>query len=243
MCGRFVQHRAPIAYAEHFGVDPAAAPLPNAPPRFNAAPAQDLMVVRRHPQTGVRHLSLLRWGLVPSFSRDASGGARMINARAESVAEKPAFRAAWRARRRCIVPADGFYEWHAGPRGRHPFFIARADGEPLALAGLWEGWQDPASGLWLRTFTLLTCSADALLRPLHERMPVILAGDDIAAFLEAPDPRDLLQPFPGDRLRLWPVSARVNAVRNEGEDLIAPLPAPEAAEAMALLAGEAGGRM
>ncbi|MFS8037001.1 SOS response-associated peptidase [Xanthobacter sp. AM11] len=236
MCGRFVQHRTPVAYAEHFGVDAAQAPLPNAPPRFNAAPTQDLMVVRRHPETGVRHLSLLRWGLVPSFSRDASGGARMINARAETVAEKPAFRAAWRARRRCIVPADGFYEWHAGPHGRQPFFIRAADGAPLAFAGVWDGWRDPATGHWLRTFTILTCAADSLLRPLHDRMPVILAPGDMADFLAEEDPRALLRPFPGDGLRLWPVSPRVNAVRNEGEDLTRPLTGAEAAAALALLA-------
>lgn len=241
MCGRFVQRGAPIAYAEHFGVDPGVAPLPNAPPRYNAAPTQDLMVVRRHPQTGVRHLSLLRWGLVPSVSTDASGGARLINARAETVAEKPAFRSAWRARRRCIVPADGFYEWHAGPRGRQPFLISRADGAPLALAGLWEGWRDPDTGIWLRTFTILTCAADARLRPLHERMPVILAEGDIADFLAAPDPQRLLRPLSGEALRLWPVSTRVNAVRNDGEDLVAPLTGAAAAEALALLTGEGQG--
>lgn len=235
MCGRFVQRGAPIAYAEHFGVDPKAAPLPNAPPRTNAAPTQDLMVVRRHPETGARHLSLLRWGLVPSFSRDAAGGARMINARSESVAEKPAFRAAWRARRRCIVPAEGFYEWHAGPHGRQPFFICRADGAPLAMAGVWDGWKDPASGAWLRTFTILTCAADPLLRPLHERMPVILPEADLEAFLTQADPRDLLRPFPGAELRLRPVSQRVNSVRNEGDDLLAPLPEEEARAALARL--------
>lgn len=223
MCGRFVQHGSPAAYAERFGVDPARAALPNAPARFNAAPTQDLMVVRRHPRTGERHLSLLRWGLVPSFFKDASGAAPLINARSESITDKPAFRAAWRARRRCIVPADGFYEWRVGQSGRQPFFISRRDGAPLALAGLWEGWKDPATGIWLRTFTILTCVAAARLKALHERMPVILADGDIAAFLEAPDPQDLLRPFPGAALQVWPVSGRVNAVRNEGADLMAPL--------------------
>lgn len=241
MCGRFVQHGAPAAYAERFGVDPAQAALPNAPARFNAAPSQDLMVVRRHPQTGVRHLSLLRWGLVPSFSKDTSGGARMSNARSESITDKLAFRAAWRARRRCIVPADGFYEWRAEQSGRQPFFISRRDGAPLALAGLWEGWKDPATEIWLRTFTILTCPADVRLKALHERMPVILANGDIAAFLEAPDPLDLLRPFPGAALQVWPVSRRVNTVRNEGADLMAPLSGAQAAEALELPAGTVGG--
>lgn len=243
MCGRFVQQIPPARVGELFDVDPALAALPNAPPRYNAAPTQDLMVVRRHPETGARHLSLLKWGLVPSFAKDASGGARLINARSETAPEKPSFRAAWRARRRCIVPADGFYEWAPGPATRQPFFIRRADGRPLALAGLWDGWKDPATGQWLRTFTILTTSADPKLRPLHERMPVILPEQDIAAFLEAEDPRDLIRSFPGARLELWPVSPRVNAVRNDDADLMAPLPAEAARAAMALLSEEAQARM
>lgn len=241
MCGRFVQHQAPIAYAEQFGVDPLAAPLPNAPPRYNAAPTRDLMVVRRHPQTGQRHLSLLRWGLVPSFSRDASAGARMINARSESVAGKPSFRAAWMARRRCIVPAEGFYEWRVTQTGRQPFFVRRADGAPMALAGLWEGWKEPATGTWLRTFTILTCAADARLTPLHARMPVILPDAHIAAFLEERDPRALLRPFPGAALDLWPVSPQVNAVRNDGPELLTPLAGVEGEAARRLLEQAPGG--
>ncbi|MFG1378309.1 SOS response-associated peptidase [Xanthobacter autotrophicus] len=241
MCGRFVQQMPPARIGEVFDVDPALAALPNAPPRWNAAPTQDLMVVRRHPQTGARHLSLLRWGLVPSFAKDPSGGARLINARSETAPEKLSFRSAWRARRRCIVPADGFYEWAPAPGQRQPFFIRRADGRPMALAGLWEGWKDPATGQWLRTFTILTTSADPMLRPLHERMPVILPESDIAAFLEAEDPRDLMRAFPGADLDLWPVSPRVNAVRNDDPDLMAPLPDEAATAAMALLATKPDG--
>ncbi|MCG5234553.1 SOS response-associated peptidase [Xanthobacter oligotrophicus] len=239
MCGRFVQQMPPVRAGELFDVDPALAALPNAPPRYNAAPTQDLMVVRRDPQTGARHLSLLKWGLVPSFAKDASGGARLINARSETASEKLSFRAAWRARRRCIVPADGFYEWARAPGRRQPFFIRRADGRPLALAGLWEGWRDPATGQWLRTFTILTTAADPKLRPLHERMPVILPEADIAAFLEAEDPRGLMRSFPGADLDLRPVSDRVNAVRNDDPELIAPLPAEAAASAVALLSAGA----
>ena len=235
MCGRFVQRMPPVIAGELFDVDPALAALPNAPPRYNAAPTQDLMVVRRHPETGMRHLSMLRWGLVPSFAKDTSGGARLINARSETITEKPSFRAAWRARRRCIVPADGFYEWAHTAKRRQPFFICRTDRRPLALAGLWEGWKDPATGQWLRTFTVLTTSADPKLRPLHERMPVILPEPDIAAFLEGEDPRGLMRSFPGAELELWPVSDRVNSVRNEGPDLMAPLPGEAGAAAMALL--------
>lgn len=226
MCGRFVQHRAPIAYAEHFGLDLASLQLPNCPPRYNAAPTQDLMVLRQNPQTGAFDLSLLRWGLVPVWAKDTSGGARLINARAETVAEKPTFRDAWRKRRRCIIPADGFYEWQAEPGGRQPFFITPADGTPLAFAGLWEGWKDPATGQWLRTFTILTCAANATLRPLHDRMPVLLATADFPRFLGADDPRDLLRPAPDGQLTFWPVSNAVNAVRNDSADLTVPLPPP-----------------
>lgn len=229
VCGRFVQLTPPAAIAALFGIDPALAALPNVPPRYNAAPTQDLAVIRRHPQTGQRHLDLLRWGLVPSFAKDPSGGAKLINARSETAAEKPSFRPAWRARR-CIVPADGFYEWHVSDGRRQPFLITRADARPMAFAGLWEGWKDPATGQWLRTFTILTCAADPKLRPLHERMPVILPDEDVTGFLEAADPRGLMRPFPGARLAIRPVTTKVNGVRNDAPDLLDPLP-PEMAEA------------
>lgn len=235
MCGRFVQLTPPAALAALFGVDPALAPLPNVPPRYNAAPTQDLMVVRRNPQTGQRHLDLLRWGLVPSFAPDASGGGRLINARSETVAEKPTFRAAWRAPRRCIVPADAFYEWKAVGKRRQPFVISRADGRPMAFAGLWDGWKDPATGQWLRSFTILTCAATERLRPLHERMPVILPDADIAAWLDGAEGATLMRAFPGEALNLAPVAAEVNSVRNDGPGLMAPLPTDDAQAAMALL--------
>ena len=195
MCSRFVQHLSPRAYAEIYGVG-LDAPLPNAPARWNVAPTDSALVLRRHPQSGALALSLLRWGLVPVWSKDASGAAKLINARAETVTEKPSFRDAWAKRRRCVVPADGFYEWTPGPAGKVPHFITLSGGAGMALAGLWEGWKDPASGEWLRTFTLLTCAANAAMAPLHARMPVILAHADIARFLDDPDPRDLLAPSP-----------------------------------------------
>ncbi|MDQ0505507.1 SOS response-associated peptidase [Xanthobacter agilis] len=227
MCGRFVQHRAPIAYAEHFGLDVATLQLPNCPPRYNAAPTQDLMVVRLNPHTGALDLSLLRWGLVPVWAKDPGGGARLINARSESVAEKPTFRDAWRKKRRCIVPADGFYEWRRRNGAAQPFYITPADGAPMAFAGLWEGWKDPATGQWLRTFTILTCAANETLRPLHDRMPVVLAEADISRFLAADNPRDLLRPAPAAQLTFWPVSPAVNAVRNDAAALIAPVAPPD----------------
>lgn len=239
MCGRFVQLTPPAALAALFDIDPALAPLPNVPPRYNAAPTQDLMVVRRNPATGQRHLGLLRWGLVPSFAADASGGGRLINARSETAAEKPTFRSAWRARRRCVVPADAFYEWKAADGRRQPFLITRADGRPMAFAGLWDGWKDPATGQWLRTFTILTCPATARLRPLHERMPVILPDADVATWLEAEGGQELMRSFPGAALEVRPVAAQVNSVRNEGPGLVVPLPEAEAEAANALLVSPA----
>lgn len=228
MCGRFVQHLSPYDYARRFGVKLGDEALPNAPARFNAAPTQDLMVIRRNPESGELVLSLLRWGLVPVWSKDASGGARLINARSETVTEKASFRAAWHKRRRCLVPADGFYEWRRLETGKQANFITLKTGQPFVFAGLWEGWKDPASGLWLRTFTILTCAANPLLQPLHERMPVILRDEDMAAFLDAPDPQELLKPLPQEEMTLWPVAARVNDVRNDGPDLIVPLAATPA---------------
>lgn len=199
MCARFVQHLSPRLYAQVYGVA-LDAPLPNAPGRWTVAPTDDALVLRRHPEHGDLRLSLLRWGLVPVWSRDTRGAAKLINARAETVTDKPSFRDAWRKRRRCVVPAEGFYEWAKGPSGKVPHFITRKDGAGLALAGLWEGWKDPASGEWLRTFTLLTCAANPMMAELHDRMPVILAPADIARFLDEADPRDLLAPFPADAM-------------------------------------------
>lgn len=224
MCGRFVQHQAPLYYIAHFGLDTTDG-VPNAPPRFNAAPTQDLMVIRRHPQTRRLVLSLLKWGLVPVWSKDTKAAASLINARSETVTSKASFRDAWVKRRRCIVPADGFYEWRKDKTSRQPFYVSRRDGTPLAMAGLWEGWKDPLSGAWMRTFTILTCAANEMLAPLHPRMPVILEEAGIAAFLDAPDPAPQMQALPAAAMQMWPVSPAVNAVRNDTPDLTAPVAA------------------
>ena len=218
--------------ARHFGI---SASIPNLPPSFNRAPTQDGLVVRRHPETGARHLDALRWGLVPRWAKDASGGARMINARSESVAEKPAFREAFR-KRRCIAVADGFYEWEQhGPKGaKQPFAVAMADGAPMPLAALWEGWRAP-DGTILRTFTILTTEAVPELSVLHDRMPVILPCDAWDAWLGDMPADDaalhgLLKPYPRDGLAVWPVGPRVGRVAEDDAGLIArdPLAQPPA---------------
>lgn len=218
MCGRYFLQREPQRLAEYFETAP---PLPNHPPSWNVAPTQDSLVVRRHPESGARHLGPLRWGLVPRWAKDASGAARLMNARSEGITEKPSFREAF-ARRRCLVPADGFYEWRQEGTRKQPYAVALASGEPMALAGLWEGWQQP-DGTWLRTFSIITTAANAKQALVHHRMPVILPRADWPAWLgEAEgDPLALLRPSPAGDLACWPVPARVGRFAENDAGLIA----------------------
>lgn len=168
----------------------------------------------------------MRWGLVPFWAKDAKIGYSTINARAEEAAAKPAFREALR-KRRCLVPADAFYEWErSDPKDRHPFAIALKSGEPYALAGLWESWR-PKEGEPLQTFTVLTTDANEVVEPIHNRMPVILEPKDYDRWLQPAAaerlPVDLLRPFPAERMIAWPVSNRVGNVRNNDPDLLAPV--------------------
>ncbi len=223
MCGRYFQQRSSGDMARHFNVTGAIA---NLPPSFNRAPTQDGLVLRRHPETAARHLDALRWGLVPRWAKDASGAARMINARSETVADKPAFREAFR-KRRAIAVADGFFEWQApatGKGAKQPFAVAMADGAPMPLAALWEGWRAP-DGSILRSFTILTTTATTELAPLHERMPVILPPEAWDAWLgDAPADEATLQamlkPYPRQGLAVWPVGARVGRVAEDDAGLI-----------------------
>jgi len=222
MCGRVRQHRPPGEFADWS--EARVIPLPNRPPTWNLAPTQDALVVRRHPETGERRLDTLRWGLVPRWAKDTKGAARLINARSETVATAPAFRDAFR-KRRVIVPADGYYEWRAGPDGKQPYTVAMRDGTPMGLAGLWDAWRGPG-GEVLRTFTILTGAPNAKLAALHDRMPVILPRDAWPAWLgEVPAEADgllaLLRPCPSEWLAAWPVSRRVGKVSEDDAALIA----------------------
>jgi len=219
MCGRYASFLPPDLIARLFGTKN---PLPNLKPTWNMAPTMDAPVVRRHPDSGDRHLDLLTWGFVPAFTKVLKEARRPANARAETVATSGMFRTAF-ARRRCIVPAAAFYEWHTEASGKIPYAIARADGDPLAFAGIWEGWRSPEGDI-LRTFAILTTAANAQMSVLHNRMPVILETSDWAAWLgetEA-DPVTLLRPSAEGVLRLWPVDKRVGNVRNDGPDLLEP---------------------
>jgi len=216
MCGRFAFYSPSEATAALFGVDGALA----VEPRYNIAPTQFIAAVRDNEQQQ-RELVMLRWGLVPFWAKDASIGNRMINARAETVAEKPSYRAAFR-HRRCVVLADGFYEWHREGDTKTPHFISLASGEPFALAGLWENWTDKASGESLQTTTLITMAANDFMQPLHHRMPLVVQSDAADEWLSGSP--DYLQHAAErtPKLRAWPVDRRVNNARNEGEDLIDP---------------------
>lgn len=220
MCGRFTQ-----AYSWdevwHF-LNLIGAPQ-NLMPRYNIAPTQEASVMRAGPKG--RALSALRWGLIPSWAKDMKLAAKMINARAETVAEKPAFRAAYRARR-CLVPADGFYEWRTMGGRKQPYRIVSARVPLFAFAGLWERWEHGPEGP-VESFAIVTTAANARLAPIHSRMPVILDPSDFDAWLDPNHPANesgaLLKPASDDAVEAYPVSTHVNNVRNIDEACIAPL--------------------
>ncbi len=217
MCGRFAAQLPPDMIARLFRT---AGDLPKLGPSWNVCPTQPALVVRRHPATGERRLDALTWGLVPHFTKDLKTARRPINARAETVATSGLFSGAFKARR-CIVPADAFYEWKSLPQGKQPYAIARADGAPVALAGLWEGWRSP-EGETLRSFTIVTTTANATMSALHERMPVILEQNDWPLWLgEAEgDAAGLLRPAAEGVVRFWPVSRAVNSAKSNGAELL-----------------------
>ncbi len=219
VCGRYVLASPGASLAEHFRL----AAVPATPPRYNIAPTQPALVVRMA-RDGGREAVLFRWGLVPFWAKAPSVGARLINARAEGLADKPAFRAAFR-QRRCLVPADGFFEWRAAAgRRKQPYYVRLASGAPFALAGLWEQWRPPAGGDTIATFTIVTTAANAALAAVHDRMPVIVAPGDSAAWLAAPDPSALLRPWAGAAFSITPIGVRVNDVRNDDPELLQPVP-------------------
>jgi len=214
VCGRFAFYSPAEAAAALFGVSSSL----DMQPRYNIAPTQDVAAIRNSPE-GARELVALRWGLVPFWARDPSIGNRMINARAETVAEKPSYRNAYR-HRRCIVLADGFYEWHREGDSKTPYFISVASGEPFALAGLWEHWTDKDTGESLQTTTLVTAEANEFMARLHHRMPVILEAQSATEWLAGST--DLLDDVAAitPSLQAWPVDRRVNNARNEDAGLI-----------------------
>lgn len=214
MCGRFAFYSPAEATAALFGVENAAA----VEPRYNIAPTQYVAAIRRD---GDQHneLAMFRWGLVPSWAKDPSIGNRMINARAETIAEKPSFRTAYR-KRRCLVLADGFYEWHTENKLKVPYFISLASGNPFAFAGLWEQWNSRESEEQMQTATIITTAANDFLSQLHHRMPVVLEPANAGRWLDGDT--TLLDEGAADapEFQAWPVDRMVNNARNESPDLI-----------------------
>ncbi|MEO5840691.1 MAG: SOS response-associated peptidase [Acidimicrobiales bacterium] len=222
MCGRYVAAAPPSEIAKYFAAAPTETVLE---PSYNVAPTNEVYAVVEHDDE--RRLEHLRWGLVPLWAKDLAIGSKMINARAEGIATKNAYRHAFR-KQRCIIPADGFFEWKVveGQKRKQPMYIHRVDGEPLAFAGLWETWRGPdRNDEPLRTCTIITTTANETMAPVHNRMPVILPPDKWAQWLD-PDMQDtdalaeFLVPAPASLLTLYPITTAVNHVRNKGPELI-----------------------
>ena len=212
MCGRFTLRTPARDIASFFEVS-----VPEFAPRYNVAPSQPVTAVRIHPMQGNREWVMLRWGLIPFWADDPKIGYKMINARAETVAKKPAYRKAF-AQRRCLIPADGFYEWQTKDGKKQPFLIHMKNDQPFAFAGLWEHWEGDQEEI--ESCTIIVTEANDLLKPIHDRMPVILAPGDYDKWLD-PSSKDLqglqkmLRPFPSSELEAYPVHRTVNSPKND----------------------------
>ncbi len=218
MCGRFSLISSEELIKRIFRLNRAPVQV-----RFNIAPSQNISVIRNHPSTQDRELVPMRWGLIPSWAKDMKIGNRMINAKSETVFEKPAFRNAIK-RRRCLIPADGFFEWKKLKKGKQPYYISLENHEPFAFAGIWESWKsDPQTTI--ESCTILTTSANELIQPLHERMPVIIPIPDHPIWLDperqsAEEQMSLFHPFPAEEMTMYPVGDWVNHVGNDIPDCI-----------------------
>ena len=226
MCGRFVQVEKPEFYAEHFGTDFVRSETIT--PSWNVAPTMNVYAVAQHEDDRV--LISFRWGLVPFWAKDRKIGSRAINARIETAAEKPMFKDSF-AKRRCLIPVDGFYEWERKQKGKLPHYIHATDGAPLSVAGLWASWRDPEIEERLLTCTILTGEPNSLVKPIHDRMPVVIPMDDWDHWLdpEEADPdraRSLAFVYPSSAMSTHPVSTLVNKVSNDTVDNLTPLITP-----------------
>jgi len=218
MCGRYASYLPPEAIARLFGT---VNPLPNLRPTWNLAPTNDAPVVRLA-ANGERHLDVLKWGLVPYFTKDLKKARKPINARSETVATSGMFKAAF-TKRRCLVPAPAYYEWRDDPEGKTLFAVARVDSDPVVFAGIWEDWRSP-DGEELHTFSTITTDVNRQLAAIQDRMPVILEKTDWPLWLGEVegDVSALLRPLPEGVLRMWPIDKRVGQVRNDGPALLEP---------------------
>jgi putative SOS response-associated peptidase YedK len=223
MCGRFLASKSPDEVRRWFKTANAVS---NFAPSYNVAPTNSIPVVRFNPKTRERSLDLLHWGLIPHRSKDKSVSHKLINARAEGIESKPSFRDAF-ASRRCIIPADGFYEWKRTGSGKQPYLIRMQGGGLFGFAGLWENWKDER-GEWLRSATIITTEPNELCAPIHDRMPVILDPVDYGKWLGEEEVGqtallELLRPAPADRMECFPIGAAIGNVKNNAPGLIQPL--------------------
>jgi putative SOS response-associated peptidase YedK len=223
MCGRYRLSRRKQLVEEYFD---AADWQEDWSPRYNIAPTQPVPVIRQNPKEPIREVSQMKWGLVPSWAQDSSGAAGMINARSETAATKPAFRDALKSRR-CLIPADGFYEWARTGKAKQPYCFEVGEGDLFAFAGIWDRWKD-ASGNWIKTCAILTTTPNAVTAPVHDRMPVILDPDECDVWLDpgmmdVSAASDLLKPYDARLMRCYPISTRINHVANDDEECCRPV--------------------
>jgi putative SOS response-associated peptidase YedK len=235
MCGRFTQTLAGEAIAQTFGVTTGLAKEANPQPRYNIAPTQAVSAIAQPEHA--REYRLFQWGLVPSWAKDPSIGSRMINARSETVTEKPSFRTAFK-RRRCLIVADGFYEWQRTGKAKQPYYIQLKSRALFGFAGLWEAWES-GDGSYLETCTILTTEPNELMRPIHNRMPVIVHPEDYDLWLNPHLPKraqdsaqiqNLLRPYEANAMQAYPVSTVVNAPSHETPECIKPIESSEPVE-------------
>jgi putative SOS response-associated peptidase YedK len=224
MCGRYRRTTREEELARRWSI-----PIPvqrDLPISWNVAPSTEVLAIRLKRDTKQRSFDLFRWGLIPYWSKDKRIAYRTINARAETIERTPAFRYAFQ-KRRCLIPADGFYEWRKTRPPKAPFHIQLKDGLPFCFAGVWEAWQDSSTEEWIRSCSIVTVEANDLIKQIHDRMPVILREADFSAWLgetgEA-DLKRLLRPYPPEDLRMWEIGLRVNTPANNDSELIAPVP-------------------
>jgi putative SOS response-associated peptidase YedK len=223
MCGRYKLSRRKQIVEEYFDT---VSGEEDWVPRYNVAPTHSVPVIRQNPKEPTRELSLMRWGLIPSWAKDSSAAARMINARSETAATKPAFRDALKSRR-CLIPADGFYEWMRTGKTKQPYCFEVNDGELFAFAGLWDRWKDP-NGQWVKSCSILTTTPNAVTSPIHDRMPVILDPDSYEMWLDpgmtnVGSASELLKPYDARLMRCFPVSSRLNSVVNDDKECSTPI--------------------
>jgi putative SOS response-associated peptidase YedK len=222
MCGRYRRTTREEELARRYKI--AIPRQTDLPISWNIAPGEKILAIRFNPKTGQRTLDALRWGLIPSWASDEKIGYRTINARMETLDTAPSFRGAFK-KRRCLIPANGFYEWQRNGALRSPFAIAMHDDQPFVFAGLWEGWKAPGSVDWIRTCTIITTESNELVAQIHNRMPVILPEEHHAAWLGetgAKELKSLLRPFPAEAMKMWEISPRVNSPKNNDAELLRP---------------------